>query len=272
MKQIILNLNGDKIETKYYQSIQEKLGGYEEIWKIYIGHDGNGQMLEVEGLSEEENKNRKITGKLNYTILTSLVGLLKTIEDYKNYTFNEDAFERYDGDIVKTLGLIGRIRDNIQDLFNLFFKDNSKKLILDMEQFFEERNQVLHNVRLGFVILNGKLMIPKTETNIQPFKNSVDWKDLAPEDCIDFYDYLTDTTEKLFKIANSCFYKILPEIKKIIRTSNMQFINTYQSANTFAASGVMSYPPFNSEYKYKATLVSVNHTIKKNRKSKWKPT
>ena len=50
---------GDKFEKKYAHWLREKLPFYEGIWSLFIGHDGNGWPLQIEGFSNAEEEKRK---------------------------------------------------------------------------------------------------------------------------------------------------------------------------------------------------------------------
>lgn len=221
-----LRTQGDKVEIDNYKFISENLAGYEEIWKVYVGHDGTGDILAVSGLGDEENGKRKKTAQHNYTILISLLGLRDTMEEYKDHVFKQDLITKYDGDIVKVLGYVGRVRDNIEKLYFQFKKDG-KALIVDLNKFYEERNQILHNTRIGLFIKDGQLWIPKTLIATKPFKNDVDWKKLDDNDVIKFHDFINDAFKTLTDNSNRCFYNILPDIRAMVKSQSVKFVGQF---------------------------------------------
>lgn len=240
-----LKTQGDKVEIDNYQYISENLIGYEEIWKLYVGHDGMGGILAGSGLSQEENEKRKKTAQHNYTILISLIGLRNTMEEYSNHAFKQDLIMKYDGDIVKVLGYVGRIRDNIEKLYYQYKKD-AKALVSELNKYYEERNQVLHNTRIGLFIKDGQLWIPKTLVETKPFKNDVDWKQLSENDVIKFHDFVSDALIKLTSQSNRCFFNILPDIRIMIKSKSVKFDGQFTgNCNSLPAISGSSYGPSN---------------------------
>ncbi|XDD44063.1 hypothetical protein AB3N58_06885 [Leptospira sp. WS60.C2] len=222
-----MNLNvyehGDLLETEYSNLLKTKLPSYNEIWSRYIGNDGKGNIPEIPSLSSKENQRRTDFSQKLYTILESLICLheisqnseylkIANIKEHIQITNMQMAF----------FGHLGRIRDNMSKMGIMF---DLPELSLPLEEFYQQRNTILHDKKIPFAIVDGELFIPQIkgkEENNSVWNDKKNWDDVSVMDLKEFNIILSEILDKMFNISNKCLYKILEKIIIEIRTNEYQ--------------------------------------------------
>lgn len=154
---------GDAIEKDYAVFIESRLPGYYKIWQTYVGHDGNGHPLKIDGISEEDEGKRNRFVQYHYTALESIVSMLDILntlsqlgivsldseEGRKNYICSLNFFMAF-------YAHAGRIRDLVKKMSEIW---NQAYLVQKFEEFYQQRNNVLHEAKLPIAFVEEALAI-----------------------------------------------------------------------------------------------------------------
>lgn len=217
---------GDKLEKKYSTLIDERLSAYELIWKLYIGHDGRGRYINIPHLADNEKIRRDNFCQFHYTCLESVI-CLSHIKDSIT-TQKTASFENYLDVINKLLAYqahTGRIRDLLKEMGILFDIPNLHK---ELEEYYQQRNEVLHGRKLPFLEIAGDYAIPRikgAEPNDKNWHDKKSWFDVSPEDFIFLSDYFKENFDKITKLLNASLYAILEKITDVVKYLDIDIKN-----------------------------------------------
>jgi len=207
--------HGDRLEREYADFIKEKLPVYELIWQRYIGHDGRGHYLSLPNLAPEQKEKRDKFCQYHYTCLESAVCLLNIVETSNNQ--KNDCMETYIGIINNLLAYhahMGRIRDCVKKMGELF---KMRNLHDGFDDFYKQRNQVLHDRKLPMFELEGEIAIAVPEGNKPDdgkWNDQKTWDDVTLNDAAFLSSYLNETFDKLIPVLNASLYKIFALVKQ----------------------------------------------------------
>lgn len=210
-----ISKSGDLLERSYSNLIKTRIPAYEEIWKMYIGHDGQGRMLEVNGLSANQEKTRVTFSQYHYTCLECIVGMNFIIEKAKHYSFSKiNDLLQQNIDFIAFHAYVGKIRDGIETMGTLMSKPD---LFLKFDNYWKERCVVIHDKKLPFSIIDGVYLILKKPQLIKDYANNEEfsWYSFNENDFAFISDYLTETFEGVLNELNSSLFDLLNAIKKI---------------------------------------------------------
>lgn len=223
---------GDYLEVNSKDTIRQLLPNYEIIWGKYIGNDGSGKMIYIEGLTGEENINRIKFSEHFYTCMESIICMkylsdsIKPIDiqvhsDYINLINSFMAFHAH----------AGRVRDNACNILSLYFKkERVVELIVQLEEIFNQRHQVLHGKKIPFRLVEGipVFMQPMgKDFNPEKWNSSMNWAEFnnSPLACID--EYMKSTINEISKAYNNIIGNLIEPIFEFIETKkiNIEDVN-----------------------------------------------
>jgi hypothetical protein len=153
-----ISKHGDILERNYSGLIDQRLPAYSEIWKRFIGNTGKGRMIEIPNLQEDEERKRIIFSQYHYSCFESIVGMNLLVGRISSTSISDiDEYVQINNDFLSFQAHAGRIRDCVRRMGELFGLDNLDKGLND---FYQQRNEVLHGCKVPYMIIEGMLAIP----------------------------------------------------------------------------------------------------------------
>ena len=143
-----LKQHGDSLEVEAADFVHSHIPYYENIWAKFIGHQGNGQMPRVTGISTEIGRLRDDFAQNHYTVLESFYFMHKialaekeprTINDFEEYRRLIDALTAY-------FAYCGKVIDCLYKCFAImgFPKNKPDPVNSTLKPFYEARHSFLH--------------------------------------------------------------------------------------------------------------------------------
>ena len=231
-----LAIHGDLLERTAIDFIRGRIPLYEETWKKYIGHQGNGMPANLcysQGDiidSEHDLANqRQFFAQYHYTILESLYGCKRIIDDSMRRNIN-NIFLILD-DILLFHTYLGRICDSIERASNQIGINFEEKDLEDKEivkSLTKNRNPVMHGPHVP---------IRADKNNNDKIYISNSWDDktgkwtntLQSDETIDLEKYFEDKFSLAIIASNKWFGRFNSKILDICR---LKQINLYQPSVT----------------------------------------
>lgn len=220
--------HGDNLEKEYSDFIKTNIPNYEIIWRMYIGNDGHNHLINTNKLSVTENKDREFFSQFHYTALESFISINETLNEIKEFRVDSNnkvkSLLKLFNSFLLFWALVGRFNDNIKKI-----QDNLKKinLIIDLDDFYQTRNQILHDRKIPYLIIDKEIMIPKVQVSNQSDKDWNEWSswfDMNPERYVTLTEFLDTSYLELLKTYNSILSKILDRIKDICTKKNILLV------------------------------------------------
>lgn len=223
--------HGDLLEMHECKFIEEKLPCYEEIWKRFIGHQGNGVMAEMEGITPELDSLRVTFAQHHYTILESLI-LMRQVVDNPLLSQPVDTIEQY----YEILNLImayqahaGRVRDNIEKCYNSIGKCHEwseKRSKLD--EFWETRHIFIHGSKVPFMLDEDKLFrsaeVCTSENKEYGYSIDSSWRSITSTKMRLIYDQFSESHRALVIAVNEMLCDILKYVKAFIELNALSLM------------------------------------------------
>jgi len=236
-----ISKHGDILEQTYYQVIQTKLPAYEEIWKRYIGNDGQAKLIDIDVLTDDEKNNRIKFSQYHYSAFESII-CIKELIDEANKTKITDiqSYLKINNMFLAFQAHCGRIRDCVKRMGELF---GDKYLYQKLDEYYEQRNEALHGCKIPFMVIEGFIAIMpikgKTEDNSK-WNNKKSWQDVNTNDFNFLSDYMNKIYEEICSILNSCLYQLLEPIESIMKTHNMRLEPNKSEYPNYNSSGIQN--------------------------------
>ena len=231
---------GDYLEVNFKDSIRQLIPYYEQIWGEFIGHDGNGSMIKLNSLTEDENSKRIKFAENFYTCMESVICMnyiaeeIKAVEIQKpnEYIILLNSFMAFQAHA-------GRVRDNTYALLSICLtKERTDELITQLEDVYQQRNEVLHGKKLPVRIEDSLVLIAppkgKEETllpnetlknklniTLEKWHSKLNWSDFEYDDSVFINDYLKSTINQVSKAYNNIVANLIKPIKEIVKLNNI---------------------------------------------------
>lgn len=239
---------GDYIEVHYKEFIRKYISNYELIWGQFIGHDGNGKMIAVNNLPENEQKQRTNFSEYLYTCLQSFICMnsicnsrlevnLKNPTEYLSMLNQFMAFQAH----------AGRIRDNTTELLTVYFnKKTVAELMVNLNDTYQKRNNVLHGKKLPYRIEDSLVLIAPVKgesENSKDWDSGMNWSQFGSEDLVFLGDYLKSTLHEISKTFNIIIANLIKPIGDIVKKYDIKIErNNNSQLSDFNTSGVITFP------------------------------
>lgn len=160
---LTLREHGDIIEKDYAELIESRLTGYSKIWQSYIGHDGKGHHLSLDGIDEKEESIRNRFVQYHYSSLESIISMIEIVNALKGLGDVSVDSKRGRKDYIFSLNFFmafyahaGRVRDLVKKMSEIW---QQEKLIEKFEEFYQQRNNVLHEAKLPIAFIAEAIAI-----------------------------------------------------------------------------------------------------------------
>lgn len=226
-----ISIHGDILEKEFTEFIRSNIPVYEKIWDIYIGNDGKNRLIEVPELTPEQRKQREFFSQYYYTAFESFVCIHLALVDICNYRVNSESKIRSLLHLFNYFVLfwahVGRFNDNIkeiQKILNEKYRKIKIDLTTNLDSFYQERNQILHDRKIPYILVTNEIMIPKIDDKGFPgtWNELQSWygTDVAQYNVLT--EFINDSYMKLLSEYNSILSKIFDEIKEICEEKDLK--------------------------------------------------
>ncbi|MFA4907663.1 MAG: hypothetical protein WC602_05325 [archaeon] len=218
-----LSKHGDILEQHYYSIIEKNIPAYEEIWKRYIGNNGKAKIIQVVNLPCEENSRRILFSQYHYSAFESIVCICELINDVDEIELsNIKNYVRLNNCFLSFQAHAGRIRDCVKKMGESF---NLNYLYIELDEYYKQRNEILHGCKIPFLIIDGFYAIPKIKgikEDVEKWHDSMGWNDIQDKDGNFKFinDHMAETYREILKLLNKCLYTLLPYIKDVVKRFN----------------------------------------------------
>ena len=236
-----LRLHGDFLEREFSQFIEENLPAYSLIWRTFIGNDGTAHMAKLfydhKGKKresvEETGLQRTNLSEYIYTCIESIILLNHIIKKDFKLKGNFDDFFDLQNNFLAFHANSGRIRDNIKAILTLYGKDKVDETKLNttvsawlqtLEDYYQQRNAVLHGKKLPFGEFDGNflIIIPEGDvSNPMLWKSSKSWDDVSEADLEYCIDYLKETFRGIVVRVNGILFNVFKILEDVQRKKNL---------------------------------------------------
>lgn len=203
--------HGEKLEQEAAELVTTKIHFYEQIWSIFIGHKGNGQMADAQVASPEADRKRKSFAEHHYTILESIF-LMYKIAKKEGEILKELDFEEYCmlmNNLIAFYAHCGRIRDNFLQCYTIMgYPKRAPDPTFNIKSFWEERHSVLHGKKIPLSIdENGLYLMPilKNSNNNVGWDEKATWDSVAKSDRVYISDSMMNVLNHLLPEINEMF-------------------------------------------------------------------
>jgi hypothetical protein len=232
---------GDAFEVLNSQWLRERLPTYEPVWSAFIGHGGKGRACLMNGLTAEQEANRKRFYQAHYTLAVQARELEKILDSFSRsigIVESPHAFLSAQRELFFVMALVGHIRDML-GIIDAALKMGGS-LVGPAQEFYDVRSNVIHGPRVAAQVENGVLMIPRIAG-----RNAVigEWHDKALWDEMEHaaFEPVPDFTDAL----RSDFFALINQLHpKIFAAADHYFearrIEVPLAENTPLASGTFS--------------------------------
>lgn len=237
MATYIIKDHGDPLEKEAAEFIKNKFPYYAEVWRLFIGHKGDGTKAEMPGYSSPDKRDR--FSEHTYTILESAYVIDEIIQSktFEHPIINFKDYLEFNKSFILFFAYLGRIKDNLERASTVMMNAHQgKEIKAKLDGFYQARNVVLHGRKLPFSLDEfGIIKIPALFRGIG--RNIAIWgdKENTWPDYVKFQDELAaDTVEILFK-----------ELMELV---NNEFANFYSYLKDHLKQEQLNLSFFYSEY------------------------
>jgi hypothetical protein len=208
-----LSIGGDPLERAYASFLNERLPSYERIWSHFIGNDGQSEMPTVPGLSDELDRMRQKVNQFSYSAMESALGASRCrdqVEAIVSRTASEEALSAHDFLDLSTQLLafyahLGRIHDLVEKLgFSIRLPDLARPL----KEYYQQRNNVVHEARLPMIFLDGSIGVVPPEglaDDSQRWRKNQMWTSKWDSIHAELVSLISDTFEGVLRNLESAF-------------------------------------------------------------------
>lgn len=211
---------GDPIEKENRSWIVNHLKTYEDIWSVFVGHDGRGRPLKIIGWPPALDPRRESFYQAHYTLLLRLLQLkeiLSDIDSKQAFVPDHRAYMAIQTQLVAFLGCVGQTRDMFKKMDTALGMGGG--LWKRFDDLYQNRCSFLHGTLPAQKIDDGILLLPDL-AGIQ--KGSDKWNDesrwsdaaqinfeVAPESLRRIYD-------ELLAMSRGALSECLTKIKMLL--------------------------------------------------------
>lgn len=160
--------HGDLLERRHAGFLAARLPQYEILWAAFVGNDGSSQLPEVSGLPEEWQKVRAAVNQYAYTAAESAIvadhaaarlgQLAEKVAGAR--ALSADDYLSLSATVFAFYGHLGRARDM---MLKLGTSIRNPALAAPLNEYYQQRNNILHEARVPLILLDGIIAIVPPE-------------------------------------------------------------------------------------------------------------
>ncbi len=218
---------GDYLEVNFKDTIRQLIPNYETIWGSYIGHDGNGRMIHVDGLTNDENTKREKFAEHFYTCMESII-CMNSISDECTTTnlANPPEYLNLLNSFMAFQAHAGRVRDNAIKLLTLFYtNDRVNELMSQLEDLYQQRNQVLHGKKLPVRIEDSLVLIASPmgkEDRPEKWNSDMNWSEFDESNFKFIKEFLESTVTEISNAYNNLVGNLITPILNLVKEKGIK--------------------------------------------------
>lgn len=228
MEHYDISVNGDWLEKTASEFIRSNIPAYEDIWRNFIGHRGDGVLASMNNILPSDEINRKNFAQHHYTILESIYFMQCIVDDVsKNPVVNDfPTYRKLLNQIMAYQAYSGRLRDNMEKCFTIMVNaDEANEAVQKLGEFYHQRHVFVHHRKVPFTIDEDKLFkIAKIKKNTDSplgFGKDMPWESMSKDDMLYLEDALTSSINELKPIVNDLLSNLYNYIQNYIREKNL---------------------------------------------------
>ena len=228
MENYDISIHGDWLEKEASEFIRCNIPAYEDIWRDFIGHRGDGVLASMNNIFPYDEINRKNFAQHHYTILESLYFMQCIVDDVsKNPVVNDfPTYRNLLSLIMAYQAYSGRMRDNMEKCFTIMANaEEANKALQKLGEFYHQRHVFVHGRKVPFSIDQDKLFkiakIKRDTASPSGFGLEMPWESIDKDDMLYLEDALTSSINELKPIVNDLLSKLYNYVKNYIRTKNL---------------------------------------------------
>jgi hypothetical protein len=207
---------GDSLEKECCQKIRQLLPAYEKIWSVFIGNNGQNQMVELKNFPEELYKYRKEFSEYHYTIIESILcidsihsevqnmKLVRSIEDLLKIQNSILAFQAHIGRTIDNMRLlvynILRINGKCKEDLDRTSIEHDTKIIKHylskLEEFYYQRHIWIHGKKVPMTLdKKMDIIIPilrKSKNSREGWDKTLHWEDMNSNEQVPLDEYISE--------------------------------------------------------------------------------
>ena len=152
---------GDAVEMTNTEWIRANVPEYEHLWSRFIGHDGTGRALPLDGLTCLSSEDRERFFQAHYSVLLCLLALRDLANEYQRslgLVQNVEAYLKATRDTLSFVAHLGRLRDLFKKMDGALKLRDS--LWRQFDDFYSRRNSYLHGPTPAHRFVDGLIKIP----------------------------------------------------------------------------------------------------------------
>ncbi len=230
---------GDYLESNFQDTIRQLIPNYEIIWGSYIGHDGNAKMIDVKGLSESEKTKREKFAEHFYTCMESIICMNGLAEECNTVDIKKPSeYINLLNSFMSFQAHAGRVRDNAIKLLGLHFNNERvNELIPQLEDLYQQRNQVLHGKKLPLRIEDSLVLIATPmgkEDRPEKWNSDMNWSEFHESNFEFISEYLKSTVIQISQAYNNLVGNLIEPILAIVKEKGINLdsgIKPYSTLN-----------------------------------------
>jgi len=210
-----LKNHGDDVERRFANFINERIPEYETLWSRYIGNDGTSKLAAPNYMNSKLENARERTAQFSYTALEALLCAELVCRRVESEQIGDaqvaDRTERYMSainDLIAFYAQIGRAVDSFRKLGKIW-KD--KSLAHPLNDYYQQRNIVLHEAKMPFCFDGEVLSLAKPEgaaPDSARWTGEMFWyqSSALPREAMP--DLLRSAIDEVLKLANSAYARL----------------------------------------------------------------
>jgi hypothetical protein len=219
-----LEFHGDSLERAYADFICQRFPVYEEIWKIYIGNNSKAKIIALDHLEPNLSANRVQFSEYNYSCLESIILLKRIVDRYlvERVLNNIEEYLDSQNDFLLFQLHLGRIKDLVEKMGVII---NKKGIEKELNEYYQQRNTVIHGKKLPFIFIEGVLGIPipkGQDEDIGKWSSDKNWDDVDANSFELISEFYKVTFDNLLICLNKVYFNILTSIKSIVQVNNIE--------------------------------------------------
>jgi hypothetical protein len=232
-----VRFHDDLLEKHDCDFIGSNFPDYEEVWKRFIGHRGDGRMAEMQNITKQLNEKRVKFALHHYIVFESLVLMHEIVDDHLlSYPVNNiPEFYKILNLIVAFQAHAGRVKDNMKAcLKSILCASKWNRYEKKFAGFYTNRNTFLHGRKVPFMLDKDSIFRTTVTNNHSKRRNGTkqdaNWESIPLTSMSLIHNQVSDDFVNSGKIVNEFLDELNNLVGKIISNNNLEIFNSKEKA------------------------------------------
>lgn len=195
---------GDAFECGCAEWIRAKLPSYEKIWQDFIGHDGKGHPLPIEGLNDVDENRRRRFYQAHYSFAQSAYRLDQLADKASAEVHPIHRIEEF-WPYYDQFSLFVTLVGHVCDMFEIMDVELGVKGVLyeEFKEFYAQRSQIMHGPRPPVKFDGTSWAIPAiagSNEKYEEWASKGTWDSVMGGEFVYVVDYIEKTRKALFEL------------------------------------------------------------------------